>query len=85
MRQKAGRITAAGMTKEVTFEPADGPINNLVDEAYHSKYHGSLYLSAMSGTRARFATVKVMTREANSCLSSTRRHKLPPLKLGANN
>src|SRR5947209_19700822 len=27
-RQKAGRITAAGMTKEVTFEPVDGPIND---------------------------------------------------------
>ena len=25
-RQKAGRITAAGMTKEVSFEPVDGPI-----------------------------------------------------------
>jgi hypothetical protein len=25
LRQKAGRITAAGMTKEVTFEPVDGP------------------------------------------------------------
>ena len=29
VRQKAGRITAAGMTKEVTFEPVDGPINDL--------------------------------------------------------
>ena len=27
MREKAGRITAAGMTKEVTFEPVEGPIN----------------------------------------------------------
>jgi hypothetical protein len=27
VRQKAGRITTAGMTKEVTFEPVDGPIN----------------------------------------------------------
>jgi hypothetical protein len=27
VRQKAGRITAAGMTKEVTFEPVDGAIN----------------------------------------------------------
>ena len=33
-RQKAGRITAAGLTKEVTFEPIDGPINDLVDDAY---------------------------------------------------
>ena len=26
LRQKAGRITAAGMTKEVTFEPVGGQI-----------------------------------------------------------
>ena len=38
VRQKAGRITAAGMTKEVTFEPVDGPINDLIDDAYRAKY-----------------------------------------------
>ena len=38
MRQKAGRITAAGMTKEVAFEPVDGPINDLIDDAYRAKY-----------------------------------------------
>ena len=32
VRQKAGRIIAAGMTKEVTFEPVDGPINNRIDD-----------------------------------------------------
>jgi len=32
VRQKAGRITAADMTKEVIFEPVEGPINDLVDE-----------------------------------------------------
>ena len=63
MRQKAGRIIAAGMTKEVTFEPVDGPINNCVDDAYRAKYHGSLYLSRMIGSRPRAATVKVMPRE----------------------
>ena len=50
MRQKAGRITAAGMTKEVTFEPVDGPINDRIDDAYRAKYHGSPYLSPMIGT-----------------------------------
>jgi hypothetical protein len=63
MRQKAGRITAAGLTKEVTFEPVDGPINNLVDDAYRTKYRRSPYLRPMLGTRARSATVKVMPRE----------------------
>jgi hypothetical protein len=34
VRQKAGRIFAAGTTKEVTFEPVDGAINDRLDEAY---------------------------------------------------
>jgi len=66
MRQKAGRITAAGMTKEVTFEPVDGPINDRIDDAYRAKYRDSPYLDPMIGTRARSATVKVMPREANA-------------------
>jgi hypothetical protein len=66
LRQKAGRITAAGVTKQVTFEPANGPINKLVDDAYRAKYHGSPYLSPMIGARARSATVKVMPGEANA-------------------
>ena len=51
------------MTKEVSFEPVDGPINNRIDEAYRAKYHSSPYLSPMIGARARSATVKVMPRE----------------------
>jgi hypothetical protein len=66
MRQKAGRITAAGMTKEVTFEPVDGPINDRIDEAYRAKYRSSEYLSPMIGARARSATVKVMPRAAKN-------------------
>jgi hypothetical protein len=62
VRQKAGRITAAGMTKEVTFEPVHGPVNDRVDEAYRAKYHGSPYLRSMISTRAHSATVKVMPR-----------------------
>src|SRR5207249_2197832 len=66
MRQKAGRITTAGITKEVTFEPADGAINNRIDDAYRANYKGSEYLSPMIGRRARSAAVKVMPREANA-------------------
>lgn len=62
MKQKAGRITTAGMTKEVTFEPFNGPINNLIDDAYRAKYQGSPYLKPMIGARARSATAKVMPR-----------------------
>ena len=63
MRQKDGRIIAAGVTKEVTFEPVDGSINKRIDDAYRAKYHGSPYLRPMIGARARSATVKVMPRE----------------------
>jgi len=33
LSQKAGRITAAGMTKEVVFEPFAGAVNDAIDEA----------------------------------------------------
>jgi hypothetical protein len=63
VRQTAGRIIAAGMTKEVTFEPVDGPINSRIDDAYRAKYHDSPYLSPMINARARSATVKIMPSE----------------------
>ena len=62
--QKAGRITAAGMTKEVTFETVDGEINDRIDDAYGAKYAGSPYLKPMIGGRARAATVRVVPRSA---------------------
>ncbi len=49
VRQKAGRIIAAGMKREVTFEPADGSINDLMDDAYGRKYRDSPYLRPMIG------------------------------------
>jgi hypothetical protein len=60
MRQKAGRITAAGMSKEVTFEPVEDPINDRIDNAYRAKYWGSPYLEAMIRAQARSTTVRVM-------------------------
>ena len=65
VRQKTGRITAAGMTKEVIFEAVDGPINDLIDDAYRAKYHSSPYLGPMIGARARAVTVKVQPRDAD--------------------
>src|SRR5438552_1947049 len=65
VRQKAGRIIAADMTKEVTFEPVEEAINDRIDDAYRAKYRGSPYLSPMTGARARAATVKVMPHETN--------------------
>lgn len=64
MRQKAGRITAAGITKEVTFEPVDRSVNYQIDDAYRAKYKNSPYLNPMIGNRARAATVKVTPRKA---------------------
>jgi hypothetical protein len=66
VQEKAGRIIAAGMTKEVTFELVDGTINNRIDDAYRAKYSGSPYLSRVIGARARSATVKVMPRETSA-------------------
>jgi hypothetical protein len=63
VRQKAGRITAAGMAKDVAFEPVEGPVNDRIDDAYRAKYHNSPYLGPMIGERARSATVKVTPRD----------------------
>jgi hypothetical protein len=63
LRQKAGRVTAAGMTKEVTFEQVGGQINDHIDDAYRAKYAGSPYLKPMIGERARAATCRVVPRE----------------------
>ena len=45
-RQKAGRIIAAGMTKEVSFEPVAWPINDRIDDTYKAffscNYHASM-------------------------------------------
>lgn len=66
IRQKAGRITAAGITKEVTFEPVEGPINDRIDDAYRAKYKDSPYLRPMIGARARSATVRIRPRKTEA-------------------
>ena len=62
VRQKAGRIIAAGITKEVTFEPIDGEINDSIDEAYRAKYKSSPYVNPMISARARSATIRIIPR-----------------------
>jgi hypothetical protein len=66
LRKKAGRIKAAGMTREVAFEPVDGSINDRIDEAYRIKYKGSPYLRPMIGTPARSATVRIVPLESQA-------------------
>jgi hypothetical protein len=60
VRQKAGRITAVGLKKEVTFKPVDGPINDRIDDAYRAKYQSSPYLRPMISPRARSATIEII-------------------------
>lgn len=62
-KQKAGRIIAAGLTREVEFEPVDEVLNERIDNAYRAKYEGSSYLDSMVSARARGATVRVLPRE----------------------
>ncbi|SEC42410.1 DUF2255 family protein [Terriglobus roseus] len=61
-KQKAGQITAAGKTNDVTFELVDGEINDQIDAAYRSKYASSKYLNPMVGDRARAATVRILPK-----------------------
>jgi hypothetical protein len=62
IRQKAGQITVAGISKQVCFERVVGPINDRIDDAYRAKYKTSPYLDPMVGARARSATVKIEPR-----------------------
>ena len=65
LNQKAGRITAAGMTKEVTFESIEGSLNDLINDAYRMKYKNDPYLNPMIGKRARSATIKIIPKIIN--------------------
>ena len=63
LRQKAGRILAAGLTKEVAFAPVDDDkLNDRIDHAYRAKYRDSPYLKPMISTQARSATVRIFPR-----------------------
>ena len=59
MRQKAGRIQVAGMSRDVSFEPVDGASDEAIDAAYRAKYASSRYLAPMISDRARSATVRI--------------------------
>ena len=62
VKQKAGRIIAAGITKEAMFEQADDKLNDLIDDVYRKKYSSSPYLGPMVSDRARSATVKIIPK-----------------------
>jgi hypothetical protein len=58
-KQKAGQVTVAGQTTDVSFEQVSGEINDRIDAAYDAKYSSSPYLKRMIGERARAATVRI--------------------------
>jgi hypothetical protein len=70
VRQKAGHIVTAGLTKEVVFEPVDAsahdPLQARIDDAYRAKYRDSPYLDPMIGPRARSATIRIFPRDLTS-------------------
>jgi len=63
VKQKAGRIRVAGITRDVSFAPVDGPINDRIDDAYREKYRVSPYLAPMISARARAATVRIAPQD----------------------
>lgn len=64
IREMAGRIVGARMTRDVSFEPVEGPINDRIDDAYRAKYSGSQYLQPMISERSRAATIRIIPRES---------------------
>jgi hypothetical protein len=73
MRQKAGRVLAGGLTREVAFESVGADMNDRIDAAYRGKYRGSPYLTPMVSARARAATVRIMPCDPNSASNRTER------------
>ncbi len=69
LRQKGGKITAAGLTRDVKFEAVDGAFNDRIDEAYRAKYGASRYLEPMIGARARAATIEITPRQRDPARS----------------
>lgn len=62
LKQKAGRIIAAGKTVDVSFEPVSGAINDRIDDAYRAKYSASSYLAPMISERSRDTTVRILPK-----------------------
>lgn len=63
-----GRIWASGVEKEVTFMEEGSPkINDMIDEAYLTKYrHYPQYVAPMVTPNVRDATIKLMPRLTGS-------------------
>lgn len=57
--QGAGQIISNGVVYNVRFQIVDDEDNDLIDEAYRSKYRNSRYLQPMVSARSRAATVQI--------------------------
>lgn len=62
VQQKSGRIYAAGMVKDVSFETASSELNDKIDVAYKAKYSGNQYLLPMISNRTKEATIKILPK-----------------------
>ncbi|WP_238739729.1 DUF2255 family protein, partial [Klebsiella pneumoniae] len=52
---------AIGQEFDVLFaKPSDPELESKIDQAYLKKYSGSSYVSAMTGIRARAATIEIL-------------------------
>jgi hypothetical protein len=64
-----GCIQAGGVEKDVTFvEEPDSKINDLIDEAYRTKYrrYAASIISSIISTDARAATIKLVPHPTGS-------------------
>ena len=66
-RRHEGRISAGGVTKDVTFVDVsdDESLNNEIDAAYQSKYqrYSATYVDPMIAPQARATTLKLVSSE----------------------
>ncbi|HAX9772351.1 TPA: DUF2255 family protein [Escherichia coli] len=61
LAQRAGKILASGKEFNVRFAVISEPLlNDKIDQAYLKKYAGSTYVSAMSSSRGRQATIEII-------------------------
>jgi hypothetical protein len=60
-----GRISAGGVERDVTFEPASPDVREAVDAAYHAKYdrYGPAPVGAVTGPDVLETTLRVLPRD----------------------
>lgn len=67
LSQQAGKILAIGQEFVVLFvKPSDPELESKIDQAYQKKYLSNSYVSAMTGTRARAATIEILPSRSDA-------------------